>query len=347
MEAEYQSHWIGRHRKKLLIAGPLVLVGGTTLAYMMGGRYLSTDDAYIQAARVQVSSNIAGQVTAVLVHDNQLVKTGDILFTLDARHFQIAVEEAQAHLAQVRMDIEALKATYAQYQADTQAAKEALAYHEREYRRQAALAEHGITSKSRLDLAENALHQAEGQYLGNSQKMANVLVNLGGKENIALDQHPRLKQAQAILDNAKLQLSYTAIRASIDGTVTKVEQLQVGNYINAAMPQFALVSNTDIWVEANFKEDDLTHMRPNEKATFTIDAYPGMQCTGTVASLSPGTGSTFALLPPQNASGNWVKVVQRLPVRIAIDPHCHQVPLHAGLSVNVVVDTEYHRTLFW
>jgi membrane fusion protein (multidrug efflux system) len=170
------------------------------------------------------------------------------------------------------------------------------------------------------------------------------LANLGCDADIAVEDHPSVKASISSLDRAKLNLSYTTVTAPIDGIVTKVDQLQPGNYVTVSTPVFSLVSNTDIWVEANFKETQLTHMRPGQTATIEVDTYPGRTFTGKVVGVSPGTGSSFSILPPENATGNWVKVVQRLPVRISIDD-AGNTPLHAGLSVTANVDTEHHRSL--
>ncbi|MGH8232131.1 MAG: HlyD family efflux transporter periplasmic adaptor subunit, partial [Steroidobacteraceae bacterium] len=180
------------------------------------------------------------------------------------------------------------------------------------------------------------------------QQVGSVLALLGGNPDLPLDQHPVVMQAQAALDRAELQLSYTVIRAPDEGVAAKVEQLQVGDYINASTPVFGLVSTRDILVEANFKEDDLTYMRAGQSAEVRIDAYPGHRFKARVASLSPGTGAQFSLLPPENATGNWVKVVQRVPVRLQLQASDfgEATPLHTGLSAEVTVDTGHRRHLF-
>ncbi len=345
-DSSVKNNWAGRHRRALLISMPALLLL-IILWYLLTGRTVSTDDAYIQAGQVKVSSNLTGQIVEIGVHDNQKVKTGDVLFKLDDRPFRIAVEDAEAQLSNAQLQIQALKATYQQRVADQQAANDALTYQQREYARQQKLAAEGITSKSQLDKTHNALNQAISDAAAAQQQTATVLHDLGGSVDISIDQHPRVKQAQAMLDRAKLNLSYTVIRASIDGIVTKVNQLQVGNYINASEPQFALISDKDIWVEANFKEDQLTHVRPGQSATFVVDTYPGMKFTGKVVSISPGTGSSFSLLPPENASGNWVKVVQRIPVRISIDKPPANILLAAGMSVTAEIDTQHYRWQRW
>ncbi|HEY4975108.1 MAG TPA: HlyD family secretion protein, partial [Steroidobacteraceae bacterium] len=194
----------------------------------------------------------------------------------------------------------------------------------------------------------HAVQLAQSQLNAAQQQAGSVLAMLGGNPELPLDAHPVVMQAQAALDRANLDLSYTVIHAPDDGVVARVEQLQVGDYINAATPVFGLVSSRDIWVEANFKEDDLTYMRAGQSAEIRIDAYPGRHFKARVASLSPGTGAQFSLLPPENATGNWVKVVQRVPVRLQLDAaeFGETAPLHAGLSAEVTVDTEHHRSLF-
>jgi membrane fusion protein (multidrug efflux system) len=175
------------------------------------------------------------------------------------------------------------------------------------------------------------------------QEGESVRASLGGVPGIAVDDHPSVREVQAALDRAELDLSYTVVKAPSDGIVAKVEQLQVGDFIRAATPVFALVSDRDVWVEANFKETDLTHLREGQKSTITVDAYPGRTFHGRAVSLSPGTGSSFSVLPPENAAGNWVKVVQRLPVRISIEDADAALALHAGLSATVEVDTGHSR----
>jgi membrane fusion protein (multidrug efflux system) len=346
--ASGNTTWFGRHRKALLIGGPAVVAVGVVVFYLTGGRYVSTDDAYVQAARVNISSNVSGQVSAVDVRDNQPVRAGEVLFTLDARPFSIAVEDAEAQLAGARLQVRALEATYHQRQADVKAARDTLIYRQRDYERQKKLAADGIASRAQLDQVLHALDAAREGLTAAVQQAASALAELGGDDSAPIDSRPAVREAQARLERARLNLSYTVVRAPINGIVTKVEQLQVGDYINAAAPQFALVSQRDMWVEANFKETDLTYMRPGQRATFHIDAFPGRTFSGSVQSTSPGTGSSFSLLPAENASGNWVKVVQRLPVRLSIDAGEADAPLAAGMSVMAEVDTAHHRSLlFW
>jgi len=333
-----------RLRKPLLIGVPVLVALALGVLWLLGGRNQSTDDAYVRAAQVTVSANVSGRVLEVPVHDNQKVHKGDVLFRLDDRPFRIAVEEARARVASARLSIEALKATYRQRLADEKGAQDELAYAQREYDRQNKLVTSGIASQAQVDRALQALNAAQQHLAATRQQGTSTRADLDDNPDIEADQHPAVQLALAELARAELNLSYTTIAAPIDGIVTRVESLQPGNYINAATPAFALVSDQDLWVEANFKEDQLTHMHVGQSARIRIDAYPDEHLTARVVSLSPGTGAEFSVLPPENATGNWVKVVQRLPVRLeftASTPH-----LRAGLSVDVDVDTGMQRHLF-
>ena len=346
--ASVPNTWLGRHRRLLLVGGPVMVAIAALALYLTGGRYASTDDAYIQAARVEISCNVSGRVVEMEVHDNQVVHTGEVLFEIDPRPFQITIADAEAQLAAARLRVQALEASYRQRQADERAAQNTIVFRQDDFNRKRKLAADGITSQAQLDQAAHDLDVAQQGLIAARQQSASALAELGGDTAAPLDSRPAVREAQAALDRAKLNFSYTTVRAPMDGIVTKVEQLQVGDYINAVVPLFALVSRKDRWVEANFKETDLTHMRPGQKATFTVDAFPGTTFTGKVQSTSPGTGASFSLLPPENSSGNWVKVVQRLPVRLSIDPGQGDLPLAAGMSAVVEVDTQHHRSLaFW
>lgn len=329
-----------RLRAPLMIGVPVIAAAGALYYYLTAGRYQSTDDAYVRAAQVSISSNVSGRVSQIEVGDNQRVHRGEVLFRLDQRPFRIAVEEAYARLASARLQVESLKATYRQRLADLKAAQSALEYQRREYDRQMRLLQHGITSQSQADRALLARNEAQQNVAAVEQQITATLASLGGDPNIPVERHPSVEQAQAELDRALLNLSYTTISAPIDGIVTRVEQLQVGDYINAATPAFALVSTHDVWIEANFKEVQLARMRAGQSASVRIDRFPDRKFTARVASLSPSTGSQFSLLPAENATGNWVKVVQRVPVRLQLLDLDPALLLQSGLSASVTVDTD-------
>jgi membrane fusion protein (multidrug efflux system) len=328
-----------RLRWPLMSLAAIVVLGGGTYFYITGGRYQSTDDAYAQAGTASISARVPGRVSEIEVRDNDLVKRGATLFKLDDAPFRIAVNDAAAQLADTRLQIESLKSTYRQRQVELRAARDTQAYLQQQYDRQTRLLASGITSQSQFDQAAHALDAARQQVANVQQQIGVALANLGGDPNIAPERHPRVEQAQAALDRAQLNLSYTVISAPTDGVVAKVEQLQVGDTIAASTPVFALVSTRDVWIEANFKEVQLARMHAGQAATVEIDRYPGRRFSAEITSVSPGTGSQFSVLPPENATGNWVKVVQRVPVRLQLTHVDAGFILQAGLSANVTVDT--------
>ena len=335
-----------RARLPLLVAGPVLVIAIAAYFYVTGGRYEKTDDAYVMAARTAISANVPGRVVELAVHDNQTVQRGDLLYRLDDAPFRIYVEEAEAQLAAATLQVESLKATYLQRQAELASARDTLSFQQSELERQKRLIASGIASQAQVDRAQHSLDEARARLASVQHEIAGVVAQLGGDANIDPAKHPSVLQAKAALDRARLNLSYTTVKAPSDGVVTRVEQLQVGNYVAASTPVFALVSTHDVWLEANFKEDQLGHMRAGQTARVRIDSYPGKTFKGRVVSVSPGTGSQFSMLPPENATGNWVKVVQRLPVRVELEDLGADFPLHAGLSANVDVDTRYQRHLF-
>jgi membrane fusion protein (multidrug efflux system) len=328
-----------RLRWPLMSLAAIAVLGGGAYFYVTSGWSQSTDDAYAQAATVSISANVGGRVSEIRVRDNELVQRGATLFKLDDAPFRIAVSDAAAHLADTRLQIESLKSTYRQRQVELRAARDTQAYAQQQYDRQRRLLASGIASQTQFDQAAHALDAARQQVANVQQQIGAALANLGGDANIAPERHPLVEQAQAALDRAQLNLSYTVISAPTDGVVAKVEQLQVGDTIAASAPVFALVSTRDVWIEANFKEVQLARMRSGQAATVEIDRYPGRRFSAEVTSVSPSTGSQFSMLPPENATGNWVKVVQRVPVRLQLTDVDAGFLLQAGLSANVTVDT--------
>ena len=332
-------------RRTLFIIGPIVALLVALALYLHGGRYQSTDNAYVQSEKVGITANVSGNVIAVMVHDNQHVRAGDVLFRIDPAPFQAAVAEAEAKLTSARSEIRTARANYGSGASDLKAAQDKLHFAQREAARQKELLAEGISSQAQYDNAVLAATTAAQQIQTIRQQNAGIAASLGGSLNGSLDANGTVRAAQAALDRARLNLQWTLVRAPQAGIVTKVDQLPVGAYVAASRPVFTLVGER-LWVEANFKENQLNYMRLGQRATVKVDAFPGLTLTGRVASFSPGTGNSFALLPAENATGNWVKVVQRLPVEIALDKIPTDVPLHAGLSADVSVDTHHHRSLF-
>jgi membrane fusion protein (multidrug efflux system) len=335
---------LSRLRAPLMIGGAAVVLAGAAYAYATGGRHQSTDDAYVQTAGVDISSNIAGRVVEIDVRDNEQVKAGQVLFRLDAAPHDLAVAQASAKVAEARAQIGGDLAAYHQRQADLANANDAADYADRERTREQQLLGSGAVSKQEFDQSDRLAHNNHLQVADTQQQVAAALAVLGGRSDLPTDAYATVQDAIAQLGRAQLERSWTVIRAPQDGRVTKVDQLQVGDYINAATPVFHLVTGAP-WIGANFKENQLTHMRVGQLASVSIDAFRDHRCQGRVQSIAPASDPTFSIIPPQNATGNWVKVVQRLPVRIAfactpaLDPA-------AGLSVLVDVDTGYrHRLL--
>ncbi|MEZ5854244.1 MAG: HlyD family secretion protein [Hyphomicrobiaceae bacterium] len=328
----------------LMLLGPLLALAAGTYIYMAGGRFIETDNAYIKADKIAVSADISGRVEAVMVKSDQHVKRGDLLFRIDQQPFRIALERAEAKLAAAIQDVDSLRAIYQQRVARLKLADGDLKFQEQNYERQNELTQRGVVSRSGMDTAEKSLRNARDQMAVLQQEMAEISAKLGGDAKRATKEHPAVREAEALRDQAALDLKHTEVRAPATGIITNFD-LQPGEYVTLGNVVFSMVGTDELWVQANFKETDLTNMQPGQKATFHVDSYPDKTWTGSVTSISPATGAEFAILPPQNATGNWVKVVQRLPVRLKIDPLEGAKPLRAGMSVVVEVDTKNKRSL--
>jgi membrane fusion protein (multidrug efflux system) len=337
VDTRAKPSFMRRMRWPMIIGGPLLIAAIVAYFILTGGRTQTTDNAYVQIAKAPVAPSIAGRVTDIYVHENEAVKRGQVLFRLDIRDMQASAEAAQATVANASQQVGALRASYQQQQALVQAARDQLAYATTEAARQKNLANVGVASQAQVDQANQAVLAARQQLASAQQQAAQVLANLGGNPNLAAQSAPAVMQAQAQLDRAKLNVAYGTVVAPADGIVTRVDQMPLGTYLNASQTGFWLLSGAP-WIEANFKEDQLAHMKVGQPVTIKVDAYPDADIRGHVASFSPGTGQAFSALPAQNATGNWVKVVQRLPVRISFDKPPPDMAGRAGLSAKVTVD---------
>ncbi len=306
--------WLRRARKPLLIIIPLAALIVGVVVYLTGGRYEETENAYLQSGLVAISPKVSGEVVEVPVRNNQFVHKGDVLFRIDPAPYETAVAEAEARLADEITQVRRLRANYAQGQSELEAARQRALFAEREAKRQRDLLNEGISSQAQYDQALLALRTARQAIETAEQQNAAVAASLSGTVDAAARTQPAVRGAEAALKRARLNLGYTTVYAAQDGVVTKVDQLQVGSAVSAGKAVFSLAT-THMWVEANFKEDQLRYMRLNQPVTISVDAFPDLRLKGHVASFSPGTGSHFAVLPAENATGNWVKVVQRLPGR--------------------------------
>ena len=319
-----------------MIAGPVIILGIVAYFVLTSGRSETTDDAYVQAAKAPISTAISGRVIEVDVVENQHVKAGQVLFRLDPAAIQVADKRAAASVAAARLQVVGLRAAYDQQQLLLSSALRTAAYTATEALRQKALVAAGVSSREQAAQAAQAAGLAADQVVVARQQTATALANLGGAAK-SPDSYPGVLQATAAQAATKLDLTHTVVVAPRDGIVTRVDQLQVGAYVNPAQTLFFLI-NGEPWVEANFKENQLRKMRINQPVKIKVDALGNNTLAGHVASFSPGAGSAFSALPAQNATGNWVKVAQRLPVRIAFDKAPPAVAGRAGLSATVTVD---------
>jgi membrane fusion protein (multidrug efflux system) len=333
-----------RMRRPLMIAVPLIIVLGVGAAYLADEPYVSTNDAFVLANHGSVNARVSGQVVEIAVRNNQAVRKGQLLLRIDPEPYRIAVDQAEARLSSAQLQVEGLKASYRQQKSELESARASADFDSRDYTRKKVLLESDFTSRATFERSETDFKVARQHIASAQQQLANSLAALDGDPNIRVSRHPTVREAKALLDRARLDLAYTRVVAPEDGVVTKVDELQMGDFVNSGTAIFAMVSTRHNWVEANFRETDLTHMRPGQTADITVDAYPGHSFKAHVMSMSPGTGSQFVLLPPENASGNWVKIVQRLPVRLEFDALDPDRPLYSGISVTARVDTGRRRT---
>jgi membrane fusion protein, multidrug efflux system len=332
-----------RVRWTLFALLPLVLLAGG-YHYVTGGQIMSTDDAYVQADRVGVSTDVSGIVQDVAVKDNEHVEAGQILYRLDPRQFQIALENAKANLAQTAMSIDAMKQDCQRMLSDIAAQQAQVDLDQKNYDRNAMLLKTATVSQAVFDQTRYALDNDRSKLAAFQQQVKVQLAKLGGDPDMPTTEHPQYRQAKAQVDEAQRQLDHTIVKAPFAGTVTSVPSIAPGKYLSASTTAFFLVDTDHVWIDATPKETELTYVRPGQEATVTVDTYPDVEWHGVVESVSPAAAQEFSLLPAQNTSGNWVKVVQRVPMRVRLDATDRKLPpLRAGMSVEVDVDTGHAR----
>ena len=335
-----------RWLRPLLMLGGIAAVGAGSLYFWLnGGRNVEIDNAYVQAGRLSVATDVSGLIAAVPVHEGQEVNKGDVLLKLDDRQFRIALESAQANLAMTGLTLSAAKRDYERMLRDVSTKSSQVQLDQARFDRTNGLVKGGDVSRQTFDDARFQL-QMDNQALESAKVAAQVqLARLGGDANADIATMPAYKQAQSQVDEAQRQLDHATILAPIQGIVTGVDAVSPGMYLGASTGAFGLVSAERVWVEANPKETELTYVRPGNTVDVTVDTYPGRTWIGRVEAIAPASGSEFSILPAQNSSGNWVKVVQRIMVRISLEPKPGDPPLRAGMSVEADIDTGHTRSL--
>ncbi|TSE13916.1 HlyD family secretion protein, partial [Mesorhizobium intechi] len=331
----------GRFLLMLILPAALVIGGG--YVWVTGGRYQETENANLQQAKVSIASDTAGRIVQVAISDHQMVKQGDLLFTIDPEPYRIALAQADAAVAAARLNVEQLRAAYSQSMAQEKSASSEVDYAQSQYDRAADLAQKGINAKSSLDEARNDLDKAKQQVAVAQQGIISAKAALGGNPDIETDKHPTVMAALAARDKAAYDLARTTVKAPADGVISQASSFKVGQFVGSGTPLFSLVETEDTWIDANFKETQLTNMKPGQKAEIVVDTYPGKTFEATVKAIGAGTGAEFSLLPAQNATGNWVKVTQRIPVRLELTDPDAKMALRTGMSASVTVDTGVAR----
>ncbi len=335
-------------RRVLMIGGVLVVAIVSGVVYLMGGRYVGSDDSYVHANKLMVSTDVSGLVATVNVKEGQRVKAGDVLFTLDPQPFQIAVENAKAAVAGVALDVESTRAMYRAALGQIAAQKAQVNVNQQTLNRYVALVKENAIAPIQVDTTRAALLSSQATLASLEQTAATQLAKLNGRIDIPAAQTPAYRKAQAAVDEAQRQLDHTVVKAPFSGIVSEVDSLQPGTLVISAMSAFTTTSAVGLigdktWIEADMKETELTYLHQDAPVAIKIDTYPGCTWNGHIDSLSAGSDSSFSALPSENASGNWVKVVQRVPVRIAIDKASCNVALRSGMSTVISIDTGKRR----
>ena len=340
-----RKHFTRRMKRVLLmIVLPLGVAVAALYVYANGGRYIVTENAYVKANVIAVSADVSGRVIAVEIDDNRVVKPGDRLFAIDPVPFRIDLAEADAQLEIIRTDVGQLRYDIAEAQAELAEARERQRFLAQQFERQRKLKQRGMGSEEAFDLALHDLKAGEETMRTIDQRIARSIAAHGNDPNMPVDKHPRFRHAMAVREQALVDLGRTVVRAPAKGVVSNMK-LQVGEYVKAGDAVFSLIEAAPIWIEANLKETELTNLTIGQPATVIVDAYPDHEWWAFVDTIAPATGAEFALLPPQNATGNWVKVVQRVPVALRIEPSGDDPVLRAGMTVTVSIDTGKTRGL--
>jgi len=333
-------------RPLLLVVAPLVVLIVGASVYLTGGRYVSTDDAYVGAQKVLVTPDISGKIDKVVVREGQRVNAGDVLFEIDPAPFRLAVQQAKANLDQAKTTYDNLQANIKAYGQMIELAQRGIELKQHDVDRKTSLIRSNSGSQLDLDTSVTALVTAQAQLQLIKQQVSTARNQLLGNPDLPVAEFPPYAQAQAALDEAKRNLDHATIRAPIGGVATQVDQIQLGRFVAPGTPLFSIIDTSAPWVDANLKESDFGHITTGQPVSITVDAFPDHVFRGTIGSLSPGTGAQFAILPPQNATGNFVKIVQRVSVRIYFDANDGTVQkLKAGMSSYVSIDTGHRRSL--
>ena len=322
---------------------PAIVLAVSLFVWLSSGRYVTTDNAYVKGDRAHIATELSGIIVEVPVKENQHVSRGQLLFKLDDQSYRLTLAKIDAEIETTRAEIRGLRAQWRTKREEIKAAQSQLNYAQSEFERQSDLADKKIASTQKLQETRMGLDVARQRISAAEEDLTRIEAALAGDPKIRPDDHPKVKQLIAARDEALLQLRRTTIESPLDGIVSK--RPVPGSYATAGVPIMVVVADTDLWVEANFKETELTLVRPGQAATIKVDTYPDAECSGSVLSIAQATGAEFAVLPPQNASGNWVKVVQRIPVRIAVTCREGDPPLRTGMSTTVEIDTGHNRSI--